>query len=162
MIKFLSLLFLSLLPSLSSACSCPGPPDLNATLYEKDSIVLRGRILDEIKLTTTDEFGNYDRFFAFKVKKVHKAPCYIQVGDVILVSTGGNDGLCGVELLPPGTPYTFSGSSDNSNPEEPTMVQVRVGSCDYLVEGNNPPKADKRVLGAYKKANPHPTTCPAT
>jgi hypothetical protein len=131
------------------------------TLYEEpESIVLTGRIIDEIKLTTTDEFGNNDVYYAMKVKKVHKAPCYIQSGDIILIVTGGNDGLCGVDLQA-ATPYTLATYSENSDPlQSSQMVMVRVGSCDYVDQGALPPAPDKRLLRAYKAANPHPTTCP--
>jgi hypothetical protein len=158
MMKFLSLLSLSLLPSLSFACSCFELPSLNTTLYENsNSIVIAGRVLAELKLTTTDEFGNYNRYFAFKVRQVTKAPCYIQKDDVILITTGGNSGLCGVDLQPD-TRYTLEAYALNSNPLEPSMVQVGIGSCNYIGPGDLP-AADKQVLRKYSKANPHPTKC---
>jgi hypothetical protein len=160
MMKFLSLLFFwSLLPSLSLACSCSGPPDINATLYENpSSIVLEGRNIEQLKLTTKDENGNHNVYYAFKVKWVHKAPCYIQKDDVIMVSTGGNSGLCGVNLKP-NTRYTFEAYALNSNPlEAPAIVQVGVGSCSYLVEGDVP-VGDRQILRAYSKANPHIAKC---
>jgi hypothetical protein len=154
----------SLLPSLSMACRCM-QPTLDIALNEPDSIVIVGKINDEIKLdttnTTTDEIRN--RYFTFKLRRVIKAPsCSMQVNDTIIVSTSASTASCGLNLQP-NTWYTFSAHA--SSPQDgdlllPLAVQVQVGACAYNAEGNLP-QADRPTLRAFDRQQSHQRNCTA-
>jgi hypothetical protein len=148
---------LSLLPSLALACRCM-QPTLKTALYDTpDSIVIAGRITGELKLTTTDDFG--DRYFAMRVAKVYRAPCSIQEQDVIIVSTSASSASCGLDLKP-FSRYIFSVYAvEQDNALLPAAVQVSVNSCAYNFEGVLSTE-DKTVLREYKTSNkPYKQDC---
>jgi hypothetical protein len=138
---------LFLLSNLSSACKCQ-PPSLNDALFNNlDSIVIAGRIIDEIKTSSSSSTSNemMDRLFAFRVQQVYKVcpSSGLQAGDLILVSTRSSTAACGLNLQP-FTSYIFSAlpvesntnTTNTTNDMNPlnSVFQVSVQSCDYNAE----------------------------
>jgi hypothetical protein len=158
-----SFLLLSQLPSLALACRCQQPILDDALYHNVDSIVIAGKILDEIKQVAPSNDDIQTRYFAFKVKWVIKSPtCTIQKDDVIIVSTGASTASCGLDLQP-NTRYTFSAFAVEADfAVLPNVVQVSVGSCAYHVQGDLS-VADQQTLRQYTKENePYPKKCTTT
>jgi hypothetical protein len=123
-------LFLSLLSPKSLACDCM-PGSLNGTLYNNpESTVITGRIMDELKLTTTSTGSPDQKYFTFKVKHVYKS-CSVQPDDTIVVSTSASSALCGL-TLEPDAQYVFS--AHEAEPESmnlPSVFRLNVGLCNF-------------------------------
>lgn len=88
----LFLLFLLSFPALLFACSCI-PQTFESALKNTDSI-FRGSVLRELELPS----DLFTRAFEVSIKRIFKG-CLLQSPGSVIVTTGSNSALCGIDFL---------------------------------------------------------------
>jgi hypothetical protein len=115
-----------------NACSCLGPITFNNAL-RSDATAAKVRIRNEIFPNgPLDPIGNGFRYFRATILQPYRA-CKLSRNQDILVSTGGNSALCGIDIKP-GTDYLFFGFQEVEEIKGLGKRNVlQVGSCSFNV-----------------------------
>jgi hypothetical protein len=144
--------FIALLVEDVSACDCMATPSVEASLSNNEiDYVFRGYV--QKLLQGDDEFE--PKYYAVRVWRVFKG-CTFGNATNIVVRTGSNSAVCGVDLTLKEN-YVFSGSSLPADPDIVKLIKGRnstvltseivgIGLCDFNRPFKPIPHVDKSLL----------------
>ena len=159
----------SSLQTLTSACSCMGPPpSIKQALYGDTDVVFVGRVIKQIKPDPTIEIPGKipyikniggDIQYLVKVQKMIKG-CEFQKSEFVVVTTAADGSMCGVTLQEENR-YLLSAKLVNVDKiavqeaiqRGPIAAEVRIMSCGYGVnmEWMQVDLPDRRLLRQYTR-----------
>jgi hypothetical protein len=117
-----------------TACSCVVPVTFNNAWRNDATAAAKVRIRDEIFPDgPLDPYGNGFRYFRATILQPYRG-CKLILNQDILVSTGDNSGLCGIEIKP-STDYLFFGyqTADKVVKGMGKRNVLEVGLCSFNV-----------------------------
>jgi Tissue inhibitor of metalloproteinase len=153
MVSYIGLLALVVLwADHAHACSCWDDNTVEASLRLADTVV-RGTVVRRL------ETVHYQANYVVRVFRIFKGSNdkTIQPNDLVIVTTGNSDAMCGIRLSINET-YVLSGyntplkrSVKNQLPPTTSITQaLSVGLCEYNVKWSKIPSTDVKTLRSFR------------
>jgi Tissue inhibitor of metalloproteinase len=144
-----------LFPNAAVACRCM-QTTVESILTTTESVAFRGTVMRQVYTNDTSTQTNK---FVFAVGRVFKG-CDIQPSDRIVVQTGSNSAMCGLDLKV-GTNYLLT-SRSTTQPLDKAMLdvlgqstkisrQLWVSTCDFVREFTAVTEDEKKALRNHNK-----------